>query len=139
MTRSDQRPVFVSYALADRTQIKKLLNELRVLGVVGQNDELIDHVKILMQAATETAEDGQVHGSDLIGATRSRIREAIKDVSKVIVIWSSGGAESQWVNYETAMANALGKEVIVIVPKGERSQIPDQIAENRIVEIDSVH
>jgi hypothetical protein len=114
--------VFISYALADRTQVKKLFDELKSVGVIGQRDQIVDHAKIIVKGPSR----------------RDDVRKAIEDASKIIVIWSSGGAESEWVNYEIAMADALGKQIIVVVPKGERSPIPDQIAENTIFEMDSV-
>lgn len=122
MKTSGSNAVLLSYALADRPQAKVLLAKLRSMGIVGPNEQVIDHVKIIMDSK----------------ASRDDIKKAIAQVSKVIVFWTAGGAESAWINYETAMADALGKEILVIVPAGEKARLPDHIAENTVLELDKV-
>ena len=124
MNKSHPQSVFLAYALADRPQVKKLLGRLKVMGVMRDSDEIIDHAKIIVEGS---------------GTRREEVRNAINKADKLVVVWSKGGAESAWVNYETAMADALGKEIVVLVPKGQRSELPSLIAENAVLEMDSIH
>lgn len=47
-----------------------------------------------------------------------KLREAVSNSDAVIVIWTQGGHDSQWVNQEVGMAKALGKIIIPFVEAG---------------------
>src|SRR5712691_850878 len=109
--------VFISYAMHDKSRIKKVIGELKSRGIVEESDQ-ITH-----------ASDVFVPGSSM----RGQVRKAIEAASKVVVVWSGAGAESDWVNYEAGMAEALGKPVFVAVPKGEASRIPRELEHIQIL------
>ena len=110
--------IFISYAMGDRPRIEKVIAELKVRGVVREGDKIMEPTKEF------------VPGSSI----RGELRKAIQAASKVVV-WSGAGAESQWVNYETGMAAALGKPIIVVVPKGVASRIPANLADIQVIEL----
>jgi hypothetical protein len=60
--------------------------------------------------------DKLVPGSSI----REGIREGIESASMVIVVWRREASAS--VNYETAMADALDKPIVLVVPEGEPSR-----------------
>src|SRR5712691_5542650 len=95
--------VFISYAMDDKPRIKKVIEELKTGQIIEEGDKIVDTSDIF------------VPGSSL----RTQVRKAIEAASKVVVVWSGAGAESDWVNYETGMAEALAKPILVVVPKGE--------------------
>jgi hypothetical protein len=117
-----ERTIFLSYAQKDSLDIRKVLSELRSKGFIEDNDQILDTSKVM------------VPGSSI----RGLLREAVKASSKVIVLWSREGAESEFVNYEIAMAEALGKPIVVVVPKGQKSKMPGQLTENVVLEIEGV-
>jgi len=114
--------VFVSYALDDKSRIPKVLDQLKAKGVLLPREKVI---------ATSTI---AVAGS----AWRGQIREAIENASVFVVVWSDAAHTSDWVNYETGMAEALGKLILVAVYKGETSRIPENLKETQVVEIDEI-
>jgi hypothetical protein len=66
---------------------------------------------------------------------REATREAIDGADTVFVIWSSAAAASKWVNYELGMADALGKDLVVVVPHRQPGQIPANLQDAKIVEL----
>jgi hypothetical protein len=116
-----QHTVFISHAANDKSRIKKVIGELRSKGIVQSDDEIVDHSNILP-------------GADW----RNEVHKAIEGASKVVVVWPAGSAESPRAYYESAMAEALDKPIIVVVAKGQRSLVPDQLNENTVLELDSV-
>ena len=112
--------VFISHAAHDKSRVRKVIGELKVRGVLGDRDKIIDTTDLFVQ------------GSSI----RGQVQKAIEDASKVIVIWSDAGAESEWVNYETGMAEALGKPMFVVIPKGERSSLPIHLADTQVIELE---
>lgn len=114
--------VFISHAFRDPRHLRKLMGELRSKGVVDPSDEIID-----ISAAVDTG-----------GSVRGQVRKAIESASKVIVVWGEGDADSEWVNYESGMADALEKPIIIVIPKGQKSRIPTQLIENTVLELENV-
>ncbi len=117
MKTSEPQSVFLSYALADRPQVKSRVSGLRSSGTITENESITDHSKVIMDSS----------------ASRSEVRKAIEKASRVVVMWSSRSAESEWVNYETGMADALGKKITIVVPKDSQYQIPDRIPRDEIL------
>jgi len=113
--------VFLSYAFGDKAKIQKVLDKLNARGILSSDDVWLDNSAI-------------VAGSDW----RGQIREAIENASKFVVIWSDAADTSDWVNYETGMAEALGKPILVVVPKGETARIPGNLKETQVIELEEV-
>ncbi len=111
--------IFISYAMGDRPRLKTVISELKARGVVGESDKITEPHAVF------------IPGSSIRGA----LREAIQAASKVVVVWSGAAAESQWVNYEAGMAEALGKPIVVVVPKGEARQIPAGLSDIQVIEL----
>jgi hypothetical protein len=114
--------VFVSYALDDRSRIPKVLDQLKARGVLSPREKVVDTSTIVVAGST----------------WRGQIRKAIENASKFVVIWSDAADTSDWVNYETGMAEALGKPILVVVPKGEISRVPGNLKETQIIEIEEI-
>lgn len=114
--------VFISYSMHDKQKLARVVGELRSRGVVGENDQLV------------YAPDVFVPGSSM----RGQVRDAIAAASKVVVVWSDAGAGSDWVNYETGMAEALGKPIYIVIPKGAASRVPAGIEHLQVLEVDNV-
>ena len=115
--------VFISYAAHDKSRVRKVIGELKVRGVLGERDKVVDTADLLLLPGL---------------SIRGQVQKAIEDASKVIIIWSGAGAKSEWVNYETGMAEALGKPIFAVIPKGERSSLPIQLADTQVIELEDV-
>src|SRR4051794_25067620 len=105
----------------DKTKIRKVLDKLNARGILSPHDVWFDSSAI-------------VAGSNW----RKQIREAIESASKFVVVWSDAADKSDWVNYETGMAEALGKPILVVVPKGEMARIPENLKETQVIELEEV-
>lgn len=90
--------VFVSYAHADAKHARRLLGELRKVSLVG------------WRGAADLAAGK---------AIASKIREALRDSSAVIVLISPRSLESSWVNLEMGAAWAMGKRIVPVIIEGE--------------------
>ena len=113
------RNVFVSYATRDRARIGPLLDRLRRQRVISADDNVfVDNASF-------------AEGDDFRGAARA----AIKDADTVLVLWSPAAAESKWVNYELAMADALGKHLVVVQSKGEAAELPIDTRSIELLEV----
>ena len=113
---------FFSYAHGDKSRIRNVVKELKSKGIFEAHDKITDTSEIF------------VPGSSV----RGQVRKAIEAASKFVVIWSVASGKSDWVNYEIGMAEALGKPILVIVPKGEISQLPSSLKHNQIIELEDV-
>ncbi len=114
--------VFISYATDDKPRIRKVIDELKSRKMIEEDDKIIE------------TSDVFVPGSSV----RAQVREAIEAASKVVVLWSGAGAEADWVNYETGMAEALGKPILFVVTKGEVSRVPRDLADSQIIELENI-
>jgi hypothetical protein len=114
--------VFLSYSFDDKEKLRKVLDQLKEKGILSPHDKVVD---------TSAA---FVPGSSL----RGQLREAIESASKFVVVWSDEADTSDWVNYETGMAEALGKPILVVVPKGETSRVPRNFKETQVIEIEEI-
>ena len=112
------RNVFVSFAQKDRELVELALQQLRRKRVISADDNVLVDYDI-----------------EALGATfRDAAREALVDADTVVVIWSPAAAASRSVNYEIGMADALGKQVIVVLLKGTSPQLPS-LQETQAVEL----
>jgi len=81
------------------------------------------------------AGDDQLVETDAHPGTNPRksIRKTIETLSKAVVLWNQAGATSA--SYETGMAEALGQEIVLVIPKGERPAIPVDLTHNQVIEM----
>ena len=114
--------VFISYAMDDKPRISKIIGELKTKHIIEENDKIVDNSDVF------------VAGSSV----RMQVRKAIEAASKVVIVWSGAGADADWVNYETGMAEALGKPILVVVPKNGVSRLPRTLENSQIIELDNV-
>ena len=56
--------------------------------------------------------------------------------NSVVVFWTENSANSQFVNYELGMADALGKNLVVVTPRGQRMRLPSNLEDIQVLEID---
>lgn len=112
--------VFISYAHKDKKYIKFLAERLRQKGILSNEEDTYDAAQSI------------IPGSSIKGLLRNFIEEA----SKVVILWTEESANSKYVNYEAGMAEALGKQIIVVVPKGRKVELPSNLAELQVVELD---
>jgi nucleotide-binding universal stress UspA family protein len=114
--------VFVSYTHQDREVLHKVEKLLERHGIVKGGDvEIVDPVKELKV------------GDDI----RRAIRDQIKSADIVVIVTSESKVESQWVNYEAGMADALGKPIVVVGRKGiGKSSLLANLADAKVIEIE---
>jgi len=116
--------VFLSYAQEDSDFAKSLASDLKnVLQVSSENIEVIDGL-------------GQISAGENI---RKKIKAEMNAASTVVIVSSDHSDDSQWVNYEAGMANALGKNVVIVSHKGrDKSALLDRYPSDnvRFVEVD---
>jgi hypothetical protein len=68
---------------------------------------------------------------------RKTVQAAIKRSEAVILVASPDSLSSSWSLYETGMAEALGKKVMVLLPNTHSvAELPADVASNSIVELD---
>jgi len=68
---------------------------------------------------------------------RRAIRDQIKSADMVVIITSESSVESQWVNYEAGMADALGKPIVVVGRRGiGKSSLLTNLADAKVIEIE---
>jgi hypothetical protein len=113
---------FLSYAYDDKSRISNVVKELKSKGIVEAHDKITETSEIFVPGVS----------------VRGQVRKAIEAASKFVVVWSVAGGKSDWVNYEIGMAEALGKPILVIVPKGEISQLPNSLKHSQIIELENV-
>jgi len=95
--------IFFSYAPRDRAFAESLKLKLReFLPAESQALDVVD------AHATVTA------GEDI----RKAIKAAIDKASTVVIVSSPDGNASEYVNYEAGLADALGKDLVIVGRKG---------------------
>jgi hypothetical protein len=111
--------IFISYAIGDSSRIQSVISELRTRGLVGETDKITKPETVFVPGAS----------------IRGALREAIEAASKVVLVWSDAAADSQRVNYEAGMAEALGKPILLVVSKGKAKRIPANLSDIQVVEL----
>ena len=96
--------IFLSYAYQDREFAESVKSKI---------DELLPQLKMSAGDVFDVQED--VDTDDDI---RQSIKAAIEAAQTVIVISSVNADASPWVNYEAGLADALGKNLVVIGQQG---------------------
>src|SRR5262245_38048136 len=91
--------VFISYARADAPKLHVILKNLIASGLVKEEDRILKEEDLPPKHR----------------AVRREVKKQIQSASKVIVVWGTASANSQWVNYEIGLADALGKPIIAVI------------------------
>ena len=119
--------VFISYALEDREFAEYLKA----------------HLNEILPYETQPVTSFDVQSSVTSGQnTRQAIKAAMDAANTVLVISSPAGDASQWVNYEAALADALGKNLVFVGRGGSgssgSSSMFDRFGESaRFIEVDA--
>lgn len=113
--------IFISHARQDNQQLDKLMSALTEKGIISEDS-----------VSFEDSQMPMVPGSSIRGA----IRQAMESADTVVVYWTKNSASSDFVNYEIGMADALDKNLVVVKPKNERTQLPFNLADIQVVEVD---
>ena len=99
--------IFLSYAIKDtdfaqsiKARIKEFLPQSKM--------ESID----VFDVRTDLALGGDI---------RQSIKAAISSANTVVVVSSQSSDISPWVNYEIGLADALGKDLVIVEQKGEEN------------------
>lgn len=109
--------VFISHSHRDAGLAKQLANSLRRFG---------------LRALSPSS--GIQPGEDW----RKEIQAAIKQSDALVLIASPEGLASSWVLYEVGAAEALGKNVMVLLPdKHSVAELPKEISAKHIVSFDA--
>jgi hypothetical protein len=95
--------VFFSYSHADRGLAKRVEKQLKgVLKSESRDFTVIDQRKVVSP------------GKDV----RKSLKAAMDSASTVVFLASPESENSQWMNYEAGLADALGKRMVVVGKKG---------------------
>ena len=112
--------VFLGYSPQDRKHINKALAFLEKRGMVNRgSEEISDTIEHLAEGAS----------------FRDGIRATISSANKVVLLWTQAAAESQYVNYEAGMADALGKPMIIVIPDKSAPEVPENLSDAKIVRL----
>jgi hypothetical protein len=112
--------IFVSYANSDRHLVNDILLFLRERKIISTFDEIV------MSDTIDLASEQ--------GSLRELIREEIAKSDTVVIIWSEAASNSQWVNYEMALADGLEKNIVYINTSKEKPTLPIDIANNLLID-----
>lgn len=116
---SSPESVFLSYTRHDRLHVDKIIKTLKAQGLLNE------------QASIVAPSDSYPSGTSV----RSALRSAIESASKVVLVWSDDSANSQYVNYEAGMAEALGKPIILAVLGRKSLPLPADLKTAQVIEI----
>ena len=112
--------VFISYARADARRLDGIVQSLMERGLMKEGDRILREEDLPVKH----------------GALRDQVREQIQSASKLIVIWGIASANSQWVNYEIGLADALGKPIIVVIPsKSDVVALPANLQNVQVIKL----
>jgi len=113
--------VFVSYARADASRLDVILKSLIAKGVITEEDRILKETDLPAKHR----------------ALRKEVRRQIQSASKLIVIWGTASANSQWVNYEIGLADALGKPIIAVISTNDAVVLPANLQNVQVVKVAS--
>ena len=113
--------VFISYSRADASKLQDILKLLITAGFIKEEDHILRE------------EDLPVRHR----ALRAEVKRQIQSASKVVVVWNADSANSQWVNYELGLADALGKKIIAVIPKELQVPLPAILQDTQVVKVTS--
>jgi nucleoside 2-deoxyribosyltransferase len=114
------KKLFLSYSIQDKGKIAAVVQKIR------QQRSPQDEEMTVVDPSTELS-----YGDEI----RAQIRKNIQDADAVVVVWTSSSANSSWVNYEAGMADALGKEIIVVRPDESAPELPVNLQSVRVLDL----
>ena len=117
--------VFISYAAQDRAFAQALKPRLgEFLPFRSQPLDVLD-----VQSHVSAGDD-----------VRKAVKEAIDEANTVVIVSSPAADTSQWVNYEAGLADALGKDIVIVNRKGSgKSAILHRFSDSaRFIEMDDM-
>ena len=114
--------VFLSYAAQDRSFAAALKPQ----------------ISELLQKHAQTLDVFDAHALAAGEGFRKTDREAVDAATAVFIVASPAGEASQWLNYEAGLADALGKDVVLVGRKGTiaSSDFGRLLESARFVEVD---
>ena len=98
-----KQKIFISYAHQDRRFAEAL--KVRLADILEDPSQELDVFDA--QSSVEAGEN-----------IRDAIQSAMRAASTVVIVSSPASDASQWVSYEAGLADALGKNVVVVGRKG---------------------
>lgn len=102
--------VFLSYAFQDHALVESIKTRINdFLPPHGEDEVHIIDAQIMDVAAGENI--------------RQSIRAAIEEANTVLIISSVNGDASAWVNYEAGLADAMGKNLVIVGVEGTGSAL----------------
>ncbi|HMV05927.1 MAG TPA: toll/interleukin-1 receptor domain-containing protein [Accumulibacter sp.] len=114
--------VFLSYAAQDRHFAEALKPQ----------------ISELLQKHAQTLDVFDAHALASGEDFRKTVKDAMDAATAVVIVASPAGEASQWVNYEAGLADALGKDVVLVGRKGTTasSAFGRLLESARFVEVD---
>lgn len=115
--------VFLSYSAKDRVFAESIKSRIKdLLSLDDADTDILD-----VQSCIAPGED-----------YRGAIKAAIDAAGTVVIIASPNGDNSQWVNYEAGLADALGKDMVLVGRQGvKQSALAGRFLDSaRLVELD---
>jgi hypothetical protein len=115
--------VFLSYAHQDRAFAESL--KARLDEVLAEHSQALDVFDV--QSSVGAGEN-----------IRDAIQSAMHRASTVVIVSSPASDASQWVSYEAGLADALGKDVVIVGRRGAgKSDLLKRLSDTaRFVEVD---
>jgi hypothetical protein len=115
--------VFVSHSRSDAAQLEGIRKSLTTAGLIGPEDHVI----------------GEKEPPAPANVLREEVKRQIESATKVVVVWDAESANSQWVNYELGLADALGKQIVVAVRSAGNIPLPASLQDIEVVEMAGDH
>ena len=113
--------VFVSYAYQDKELAENAKHELATKGHLPADTVFFD---------VQDISDGE--------SIRQKLRSEIGEADAVVLVMSEHAEESQWINYEAGLADALGKKILVVATKGSgETALLANLADYQQIEIEA--
>jgi len=115
--------VFISYAHQDRAFVETL--KTRLGDILAEPVQALDVLDV--QSSVGPGEN-----------IRDAIQSAMREASTVVIVSSPASDSSQWVSYEAGLADALGKDVVIVGRRGTgKSDLLRRLVDTaRFVEVD---
>lgn len=111
--------VFFSYASQDKQFAESAKRELEVRGYFPEDVVFVDAQDIPMG-----------------GNIRDHLKSEMEESATVVLVVSKSATSSEWMNYEAGLADALGKNILVVGEEGaENDQLLASLADYQRVDL----
>ncbi|MBI4380324.1 MAG: toll/interleukin-1 receptor domain-containing protein [candidate division NC10 bacterium] len=114
------KKIFLSYSMQDAGKIELVVKKLR------RHQSSVGKELAIVDPSTQISP-----GDDV----RRTIRSSIEESDAVVVVWTPASASSSWVNYEAGMAEALGKQIIVVRSGRRAPTLPVNLQSAQVLEL----